>query len=163
MFQRIWAIMQKEFIQTLRDRRTLLIQLGLPIAQLFIFGYAIRMNVEHVPMAVADQSLDAARQDVVRAKIANIETALVRFRIDCGRYPDEAEGLRVLITAPANLGDTWQGPYLKQPELVDPWGNPYVYVEQGTVNPDGFDLLSYGADGKAGGAGGDADIYNRKR
>ena len=110
-----------------------------------------------------DQSLDAARQDVVRAKIANIETALVRFRIDCGRYPDEAEGLRVLITAPANLGDTWQGPYLKQPELVDPWGNPYVYVEQGTVNPDGFDLLSYGADGKAGGAGGDADIYNRKR
>jgi ABC-2 type transport system permease protein len=71
MFQRIWAIMQKEFIQTLRDRRTLLIQLGLPIAQLFIFGYAIRMNVEHVPMAVADQSLDADSRAYVDAMAAS--------------------------------------------------------------------------------------------
>ncbi|HEX9117365.1 MAG TPA: ABC transporter permease [Anaerolineae bacterium] len=67
MFRRIWAVMQKEFIQTLRDRRTLAIQLSLPVLQLFLFGYAININVSHVPMIVADQSLDAGSQSFVAA------------------------------------------------------------------------------------------------
>ena len=71
MLQRTWAVLHKEFIQTFRDRRTLLIQLSLPIIQLFIFGYAIRMNVEHVPMAVADQSRDSASQDYVQAMVSS--------------------------------------------------------------------------------------------
>ena len=62
MLQRIWAVMQKEFVQTLRDRRTLLIELAMPMIQLFLFGYAISVNVEHIPTVVADQSLDAASQ-----------------------------------------------------------------------------------------------------
>ena len=71
MFRRIWAMLHKEFIQTLRDRRTLAIQIGLPIAQLFIFGYAIRMNVEHVPTAVADQSLDPASRAYVQSMVVS--------------------------------------------------------------------------------------------
>ena len=67
MWQRIWAVMQKEFIQTLRDRRTLAIQLAIPIVQLFLLGYAITMNVEHIPTAVADQSLDNASREFVAA------------------------------------------------------------------------------------------------
>jgi len=67
MLRRIWAVIQKEFIQTLRDRRTLVIQLALPLIQLFLYGYAIRMNVDHVPTVVADQSLDAASQAYVEA------------------------------------------------------------------------------------------------
>ncbi len=60
MLRRIWAVLQKEFIQTLRDRRTLVIQLGLPVMQLLIFGYALSTNVEHLPLVIADQSLDRA-------------------------------------------------------------------------------------------------------
>jgi ABC-2 type transport system permease protein len=67
MLQRIWAMVQKEFIQTLRDRRTLAIMLLLPMAQLFIFGYAIHMDVEHIPLAVADQSLDRRSHAYVEA------------------------------------------------------------------------------------------------
>jgi ABC-2 type transport system permease protein len=59
--------MQKEFIQALRDRRTLVIQLLLPLIQLFLFGYAISMNVNHVPTIVADQSLDAQSRAFVDA------------------------------------------------------------------------------------------------
>jgi general secretion pathway protein G len=33
----------------------------------------------------------------------------------------------------------------------DPWGNDYVYVYPGVHNPGGFDLMSYGPDGVAGG------------
>jgi ABC-2 type transport system permease protein len=71
MLQRIRAVMHKEFIQTFRDWRTLLIQLNLPIIQLFILGYALRMNVEHVSTAVADQSLDAASRAYVEAMVTS--------------------------------------------------------------------------------------------
>ncbi len=67
MFRRIRAVIQKEFIQTLRDRRTLAIQLTLPLFQLFLFGYAITMNVSHVPTIVADQSMDSASRAFVNA------------------------------------------------------------------------------------------------
>jgi ABC-2 type transport system permease protein len=63
MIQRILAITQKEFIQTWRERSTLVILLSLPLLQLFLFGYAINMNVRHIPTVVADQSLDYASRD----------------------------------------------------------------------------------------------------
>ncbi len=62
MLQRIFAIVQKEFAQTLRDRTTLGIMLTLPLLQLILFGYAINTNVRHIPTVVADQSLDHASQ-----------------------------------------------------------------------------------------------------
>jgi ABC-2 type transport system permease protein len=67
MFRRVWAVVQKEFIQTFRDRRTLLILLSMPMIQLILFGYAISMSVDHIPTAVADESLDAASRAYVDA------------------------------------------------------------------------------------------------
>jgi ABC-2 type transport system permease protein len=67
MLRRIWAVMQKEFIQTFRDRRTLAVQIAIPVIQLLLFAYAIRMNVEHIPTVVADQSLDAGSRSYVEA------------------------------------------------------------------------------------------------
>ncbi|UCG24145.1 MAG: ABC transporter permease [Chloroflexota bacterium] len=71
MWRRIWAVIQKEFIQTFRDRRTLAVQISIPIIQLLLFAYAIRMNVEDVPTVVADQSLDTSSQ----AYVASMETS----------------------------------------------------------------------------------------
>ncbi len=59
MFQRIGAILQKELIQHLRDRRTLVVLILTPLLQLMLFGYAVHMTVTHIPMIVVDQSLDA--------------------------------------------------------------------------------------------------------
>jgi ABC-2 type transport system permease protein len=67
MFKRIWAVMQKEFIQTFRDRRTLRIILALPLVQLLLFAYAISINVSHVPTVVADQSMNSASRAFVDA------------------------------------------------------------------------------------------------
>jgi ABC-2 type transport system permease protein len=71
MLRRVWAVIQKEFIQTFRDRRTLMIQIALPLIQLFLYGYAIRMSVDHIPMIVSDQSLDAASQAYVDAMVTS--------------------------------------------------------------------------------------------
>ncbi len=69
MLRRLWAIIQKEFIQTLRDRSTLGILLAVPLIQLILFAYAIHMNIQHIPMAVADQSLDETSRAYTDAMI----------------------------------------------------------------------------------------------
>jgi ABC-2 type transport system permease protein len=56
--RRILALIGKEMVQMLRDRRTLVIILALPMLELFLFGYAIKLTVEHLPTVVADQSMD---------------------------------------------------------------------------------------------------------
>ncbi len=58
MLQRIRAIIQKELIEHLRDRRTLAVLILTPLLQLMLFGYAVHMTVTHIPMVVVDQSLD---------------------------------------------------------------------------------------------------------
>ena len=60
MLKRIGAITQKEFILMVRDRGTLALILLIPLIQLVLFAFAIHMDVKHIPMVVADQSLDTA-------------------------------------------------------------------------------------------------------
>jgi ABC-2 type transport system permease protein len=54
-FRRLWAIIVKEFIQMRRDRVTFAMVLGIPVAQLLLFGYAINSDPKHLPTAVFDQ------------------------------------------------------------------------------------------------------------
>jgi general secretion pathway protein G len=100
------------------------------------------------------------KHEMARAKMANIESAIITFQLDCGRLPDESLGLEELLTCPADLEEKWKGPYLKASQLLDPWKNPYIYVQEGEINIGSFDLISYGADKTEGGEGDDADIYN---
>ena len=106
------------------------------------------------------QSVGKAKRDLAKPKMAIIETAIERFSLDCGRYPDDSEGLEVLLIPPADVEDKWNGPYLKQSQLLDPWENPYVYVAEGEINPGSYDLISLGADGVDGGEGDNEDIFN---
>jgi ABC-2 type transport system permease protein len=71
MWRRIWTVVQKEFVQTLRDRRTLTVYVALPVIQLFLFGYAISTSVDHIPTAVADYSLDPASHAYINAMVAS--------------------------------------------------------------------------------------------
>ena len=48
--------------------------------------------------------------------------------------------------------------YLRKGVPLDPWGRAYVYRSPGEVNPESYDLLSYGRDGAVGGQGEDADV-----
>jgi general secretion pathway protein G len=106
------------------------------------------------------KGLGKARKDIAKAKMAILESRIVEFATACERYPDESSGLEELVVMPEDLEGKWNGPYLKQSELLDPWGNPYIYREEGQVNPASFDLISFGADGVEGGEGDNADIYN---
>jgi general secretion pathway protein G len=107
------------------------------------------------------KGIGKTKADLTHAKMAIIENALARFYVDCGRYPDDSEGLEVLVIPPSDIEEgKWNGPYLKRSDLVDLWNNPYIYIAEGEYNPGSFDLISLGADGTDGGEGDNADIVN---
>jgi general secretion pathway protein G len=99
---------------------------------------------------------DEARAVAARQDIGTLMQALKLYRLDNRRYPTAEQGLQALVQRPGNgpAADNWK-PYLERlPD--DPWGAPYQYLNPG-VHGD-IDILSLGADGKAGGEGVDADI-----
>ena len=53
---RLASMIRKEFVQMRRDRGTLGLMLLVPVMQLLIFGYAIRLDVRNLPTAVFDAS-----------------------------------------------------------------------------------------------------------
>jgi ABC-2 type transport system permease protein len=65
--QRLAALIQKESYQLLRDRRTLMLILGLPLIQLFLFAYALRLTVDHLPTALVDLSHDTQSRALIEA------------------------------------------------------------------------------------------------
>jgi ABC-2 type transport system permease protein len=67
--QRILALVVKESTQLMRDRRTLMMVFGLPLIELFLFGYAVSLTVYHIPTAVVDQSQDADSRNYLQALV----------------------------------------------------------------------------------------------
>lgn len=54
--RRVTAVARKEFLHVIRDFRSLLMAIGTPVLLLMLFGYALTLDVDHVPFAVWDQS-----------------------------------------------------------------------------------------------------------
>jgi ABC-2 type transport system permease protein len=98
MWLRIWAISQKEFTQTFRDRSTLMLLLVLPLLQLFLFAYAIHMDVKHITMVVADQSLDPKSRSYLDALVQSQYFDIV------ASVPGEADVVRAIDAGVARVG-----------------------------------------------------------
>ncbi len=103
-----------------------------------------------------------AKDAAAKSQIEMLGAALDSYRLDNGRYPSTEQGLAALWEAPVTepRPNNWRGPYLRKTVPNDPWGNPYVYLSPGENSQQGYDLVSYGADGQVGGEGDDADVTN---
>jgi ABC-2 type transport system permease protein len=66
--KRFIGFVTKEFYHIFRDKRTLFILFGMPIAQIILFGFAITNEINNVNIAILDQSKDVATQKII-AKI----------------------------------------------------------------------------------------------
>lgn len=81
------AFVRKEFYHIFRDRRTMLILLGMPVVQIILFGFAISTEVKNVRLAVLDPS-----NDVVTRKIVDRLDASEYFTVTaCFHSPQEME------------------------------------------------------------------------
>ena len=101
------------------------------------------------------QRINPAKQSVARAQIENFMSALDSYFLDVGSFPTSQQGLAALRTRPESVAK-WNGPYLKKEIPGDSWGNAFVYRSPGRNG--GYEIVSYGADGKEGGEADNADI-----
>jgi ABC-2 type transport system permease protein len=62
---RIRAIARKEFLHVARDSRSLALAFGIPVLQLILFGYALTLDVNNVPIVVIDRSGTVISRDFV--------------------------------------------------------------------------------------------------
>ena len=63
--KRFIGFIKKEFYHIFRDRRSLFILFGMPIAQIMLFGFAITNEINNVDIAILDKSKDATTQEII--------------------------------------------------------------------------------------------------
>ena len=128
-------------------------QFGFTILEIVIVFILIAGIMAFVGPKLFEQMGKAKGQDA-KIRMQHVAGQLEIYRLEVGRYP---ENLQALVRQPAGV-DKWNGPYLKEPDLKDAWGNDYRYTVPGQSKP--YDLASLGADGKDGGEGENRDIVN---
>lgn len=134
----------------LRNRRR---QGGFTIFEIVIVFILLAGIMAFVLPKVFEQASKAKSKEA-ELRLMSLAGQIEMYKLEVGKYPD---GLQSLVRQPAGV-DKWSGPYAKEPDLKDAWGNDYRYATPGTNK--GFDLISYGADGKEGGEGENRDLRN---
>jgi general secretion pathway protein G len=128
---------------------------GFTLIELMVVLVIIGVLAALIVPNVLDRA-DDARATAAKTDVNNLIQALKLYRLDNQRYPTAAQGLQALLTKPTTVPvpTNWK-PYLdKLPN--DPWGNAYQYLNPGIKGE--IDVLSFGADGQAGGEGKNADV-----
>lgn len=101
--RRISAVARKEFLHLLRDPRSLALGILMPLIMMFLFGYALTLDLDRVPLAVWDQSRTPQSRDL----ISHFEgSRYFSLRIHATSYSqleravDRREALIALVIAP---------------------------------------------------------------
>jgi general secretion pathway protein G len=131
------------------------LQRGFTLIEMMVVVLIIGVLAALIVPNVLDRA-DDARATAARVDANNLAQALRLYKLDNQRYPSPEQGLQALVSKPTvnPIPPNWR-PYLdKLPK--DPWGQPYQYLNPGIKGE--VDVLSFGADGQAGGEGKNADI-----
>jgi len=132
--RRILAMMRKEVIQIRRDRSSLLIILVMPLVQLFIFGYAVNLDIKHVPLCVYDQDSTQTSQDLLKRFQATDYFNIVRV---ADNYRDVVYDINqgvctVAVVVPSRFSETLRsGGHAKVQALLDASDNNSASIGMG--------------------------------
>ena len=132
-----------------RNRR----QRGFTILEIVIVFILLAGIMAFVGPKIFEQ-MGRAKTSEARIKVQHLAGQIEMYKLEVGRYP---ENLQALVRQPAGV-DRWNGPYVKEADLKDSWGNDYRYTLPGQGKP--YDLTSLGADGREGGDGENRDVSN---
>ncbi len=118
---------------------------GFSLIEIMVVVVIIALLAGLVGVSVSGYT-DRARKTKAKADLSVIAGHIKSYYGDHGRYPDPSEGLAALVPD-----------YMDQ-VVQDPWGGDYQYEYPGTEGE--FDVICFGADGREGGEGKDADLTN---
>ena len=98
--RRVWAVARKEFLHILRDPRSLGMAIAIPMLLLVLFGYALTLDVDHVPVVVWDQSQTEQSRELIsrfsRSRYFAVRRYAQNYR-DLESAIDSAEVLAALV------------------------------------------------------------------
>ncbi len=77
-FTRFLAVARKEIIQVLRDSRSLIIVLIMPVILVLLFGYGVNLDLKHLPIYVYDRDGSQQSQDLLKRFQASDYFEIVR-------------------------------------------------------------------------------------
>jgi len=140
---------------TPRIRRCTRLAWGFTLIELMVVLVVIGILAALIVPNVIERA-EEARVTAARADINNLMQALKLYKLDNRRYPSTEQGLGALVARPtaAPAPENWKAYVERLP--ADPWGQPYQYLAPGVHGE--VDVFSYGADGRPGGEGFDADV-----
>ncbi len=100
------VFVKKEFYHVFRDRRTLLILFGLPIAQVLLFGFALTTEVKNANLVLMDNARDIVSEQIIN-KIAasgyfNIQQSAASYEAIQGAF--QKGTVKIALVFPANFG-----------------------------------------------------------
>lgn len=106
------AFVRKEFYHVFRDRRTLLILFGMPVAQIILFGFALSSEVKNISVAVMDRSHDVHTEKII-AKINS--NSYFHLKSPVLNYPEiekrfKKGEIKCAILFPDDFGSSIYGP-----------------------------------------------------
>ncbi len=129
--------------------------IGFTLIELMVVLVIIGVLAALIVPNVLDRA-DDARVTAARTDISNLGQVLKLYKLDNQRYPTAEQGLQALLAKPTSgpIPSNWKSYVEKLPN--DPWGRAYLYINPGLKGE--IDVLSFGADGQAGGEGKNADI-----
>jgi ABC-2 type transport system permease protein len=87
--RRVWAVTRKEFLHVVRDFRSLLMAIFMPVLLLTLFGYALSLDVDNIPLAVWDQSGTERSREFI-SRFAGSRYFSIRYRFDNYRELERA-------------------------------------------------------------------------
>lgn len=87
--RRIRAVARKEFLHILRDPRSLVMALAMPLSLLLLFGYALTLDVDRIPMLIEDQDGTPESRELAR-RFAGSRYFTVKAQVDSPRAIDRA-------------------------------------------------------------------------
>ncbi len=109
------AMLKKEFTQIKRDRRLFPLVIFAPVIQLFLFGYAVSLDIKEIPIAIMKEKQGSYSDEILLSLVSSnyflikenvnslheVENAILRGRVKAGLILGE-KGINVVIDGSDN-------------------------------------------------------------
>jgi ABC-2 type transport system permease protein len=116
------AVVRKEVLQTVRDRRIMFMLIAAPLIQTMLFGFAVDLDVDDVPAVVVDGDRTAASRDLVRRLLADgtlTRAADAWSATDAERMLDDGRAAAAIVLPPGLAADLAAGREARVQILID--------------------------------------------
>jgi len=97
-WMRTWAMARKEFIHIFRDPRSLGMGIAIPMIMLILFGYALTLDVDNVPMVIWDQNRSQASREFISHFLGSRYFSLQAFVDNYREVKQAIDSRRALVS-----------------------------------------------------------------